>query len=167
MSRTTTFYWTCGLETGISGSLSEIPPSTRIHQIKSTLPIGLLARACTCAGINATFSENPDGSNTLTLVNDGSPAILQSIKLDVIKSILEKNVFTKSRKEIEEATKEKKVERVIKWTIYDFSGEGPGEQLCLFIYSRKNLTSLPLTSLERIDTEQYYRIMQKFRNLLK
>jgi len=165
MSRTV--YWPCDIETEVSGDTSRFEPSTRIHKMNSPLPTDLLAQVCDCARINATVSKNSDGSNTLTLVNDESSDILQSVKLDVIKSIIEKNVFKKSRKEIEEATKEKKVERVIKWTIYDFSGEGPGEQLCLFIYSRKNLTSLPLSSLERIGTDQYYGIMQKFRILLK
>ena len=162
-----TVYWPCGFQTEFSGSLSEIPPSTKIHQINSPLPISLLKQLCTCAHIDATFSENPDGSNTLTLVNNRSPAILQSIKVDVIESILKKNVFKKSQKEVKEAATKKKLERVITWKIYDFSGEGPGEQLCLFIYSRKDLTYLPLPSLERIETEQYHRIMEKFRNLLK
>ena len=162
-----TVYWPCGFQTEFSGSLSEIPPSTKIHQINSPLPISLLKQLCTCAHIDATFSENPDGSNTLTLVNNRSPAILQSIKVDVIESILKKNVFKKSEKEVKEAATNKKLERVITWKIYDFSGECPGEQLCLFIYSRKDLTYLPLPSLERIETEQYHRIMEKFRNLLK
>ena len=166
-SRTVYWHWPCDIETEFSGDISRLEPSTRLNKMDSPLPTDLLARVCDCARINATFSKNSDGSNTLTLVNDGSSDILQSVKLDVIKSILEKNVFKKSRTEIEEATTKKNLQRVIKWTIYDFSGEGPGEQLCLFIYSRKNLTSLPLSSLERIGTDQYYRIMQKFRNLLK
>ena len=141
-----TVYWPCGFQTEFSGSLSEIPPSTKIHQINSPLPISLLKQLCTCAHIDATFSENPDGSNTLTLVNNRSPAILQSIKVDVIESILKKNVFKKSEKEVKEAATNKKLERVITWKIYDFSGEGPGEPLCLFMYSRKDLRYLPLTS---------------------
>jgi hypothetical protein len=162
-----TVYWPCGITTDVSGDISRLEPSRQRHEMDSPLPISLLNQVCDCARINATFSENSDGSNKLTLVNDGSSDIWQRLKLNVIESIIERAVFRKSRTEIEEATTKKNLQRVIKWTIYDFSGEGPGEQLCLFIYSRRNLTSLPLSSLERIGTDEYYSIMQKFRNLLK
>jgi hypothetical protein len=133
----------------------------------SPLPLKLLQQICICARIEATFSTNPDGTPRITLVNTGSPAVWQRVKLRVILSIIERAVFRKSPEQIEEAAKKANLEKVISWKIYDFTGEGPGQPLCLFIYSRKDLRYLPLTSFDRIDTDGYHRMMGKFQDSLK
>ena len=100
-------------------------------------------------------------------MNDVSSAVWQRVKLSVISSIIERAVFRKSPEQIEEAAKKAHLEKVISWTVYDFSGEGPGQPLCLFIYSRKDLRHLPLTSVDRFDTDDYHNMMGKFQDLLK
>ena len=165
MSRT--WSWSCDITTEVSGDLSKHEASQGNHSMNSPLPTDLLARVCDCARINATFSTNPDGTNKITLVNNGSSAVWQRVKLSVISSIIERAVFRKSPEQIEEAAKNAKLKKVISWKVYDFSGEGPGEQLCLFMYSRKDLRHLPLIDPERIDTNEYLNMMRKFQDSLK
>ena len=163
MSRT----WTCDLRTDVSGDLSRLEASQGNHSINSPLPPKLLQQICSCARIGATFSTNPDGITIITLMNDVSSAVWQRVKLSVISSIIERAVFRKSPEQIEEAAKNAKLKKVISWKVYDFSGEGPGQPLCLFIYSRKDLRHLPLTSVDRFDTDDYHNMMGKFQDLLK
>ena len=163
MSRT----WPCDLDTKVSGDLSRLDASQENHSMNSILPLKLLQQICSCARIETTFSTNPGGTTRITLVNNGSPAVWQRVKLSVISSIIKRAVFRKSPEQIEEAAKKTKLAKVISWTVYNFSGEGPGEPLCLFIYSRKDLRYLPLTSLDRIDTDEYHNMMGKFQDLLK
>jgi hypothetical protein len=161
------YVWPCGIITDVSGSLSRLEPSRDNHSINSPLPQKLLEQICNCANIKATFSTNPDGTTRITLVNDRSPAVWQCVKLSVIRNIIERAVFRKSQEQIEDAAKKAELVKVIIWKIYDFSGEGPGQPLCLFMYSRKDLRYLPLTSFDRIDTDGYNEMMRKFRDLLK
>jgi len=163
MSRT----WPCDLETVFSGDLSRLEASQGDHLINLPFLIDLLKQVCNSAGIKAIFSTNPDGTTRITLVNNGSPAVWQRVKLSVISSIIERAVFRKSPEQIEEAAKKSQLTKVIHWTVYDFSGEGPGQPLCLFMYSRKDLRHLPLTSFDRIDTDEYHKMMGKFRDSLK
>ena len=159
--------WTCDLRTNVSGDLSRLEHSQEDHSMDSKLPPKLLQQICSCAEIKANFSTNPDGTTRITLVNNGSSAVWQRVKLSVISSIIERAVFRKSQEKITEAAKKAQLEKVITWRIYDFSGEVPGQPLCLFIYSRKDLRHLPLTSFERIDTDEYHNMMRKFQDSLK
>ena len=163
MSRT----WPCDLNTKVSGDLSRLDSSHGNHSRDFPFPPNLLKQICSCAGIDATFSTNPDGTNKITLVNNGSPAVLQCVKLSVIDGIIKRAVIRKSPEQIKAAAEKAQLQKVISWKIYDFSGEGPGEPLCLFMYSRKDLRDLPLTSFDRIDTDEYLGMMQSFRNMLK
>jgi hypothetical protein len=165
MSRTLS--WPCDITTEVSGNLSRLEASQGNHSKKSPLPLNLLQKICSCARIDATFSTNHDRITEITLVNNGSSDVLQRVKLSVISSIIERAVFRKSPEQIEEAAKKANLEKVISWKIYDFTGEGPGQPLCLFIYSRKDLRYLPLTSFDRIDTDGYHRMMGKFQDSLK
>jgi hypothetical protein len=159
--------WTCDIITKVSGNLSRLEASRENHSMNSPLPRNLLEQICNCAKIEATFSTNPDGTTRITLVNNGSAAAWQRVKLSVIQDIIERAVFRKSREQIEDAAKKVQLEKVISWKIYDFPGAGSAEQFCLFMYSRKDLSYLPLTSLDRIDTDDYHKMMQKFWNMLK
>lgn len=159
--------WPCDLTTETSGNLSRLEPSQWNHSMNLPLPLELLKQICICARIDATFSTNSDGTIKITLVNNSSPAVWQRVKLSVIESIIERAVLRKSPEQIKEAAEKALLQKVISWKIYDFSGEVPGEPLCLFMYSRKDLRHLPLIDPDRIDSDGYYTMMQSFRNMLK
>ena len=163
----TEIFWTCGVKTDVSGRMGSLESAVGNYSIILPLPDSLLKQICKSANIEATFSTNPDGTTELTLVNDGSSVVWQRVKLSVIESIVTRAVFKKSPDQIENAAKTANLEAVIQWTIYDYSGEVPGKPLSLFIYSRKDLRYLPLSSFNRISETQYIEMMQSFRNMLK
>ena len=162
-----TYTWTCDLTTYVSGNLSRLEPSQETHSMNSKLPLRLLQKVCNCASIDATFSTNLDRTTRITLVNNGSSAVLQSVKLSVISSIIDRAVLKKSPEQIKAAAENAGLQKVISWKIDDFSGESPGQALCLVIYTRKDLTYLPVTSLDRIETTEYHKMMRDFRDSLK
>jgi hypothetical protein len=161
--------WTCDLTTIVRGSLSSLAPSTGSYANDYFLPCSLLNQVCKSAGIDATISTNLDGSNRITLDNNGSSDVWQTIKLSVIRQILERYVFRKSPEQIEDKLnrKEGKLKKVINYNIFDFSSEGPEKQLCLFIFSKKTPCYLSLMDPTRMNVEDFNKMMRKFRDSLK
>jgi hypothetical protein len=161
------YEWPCYLKTTIKGPISRFEPSRVQHSSTYSFPKNVLEQVCRSARIAATFEENQEGHTKVTLVNGGMPEFMLQLRLGIISEILRRAVFRKGRDLIDRAARKFKLEKAITWTIYDYSGEGPGKELCLFIYYKKDLRHLSLLSLDRVDDDYYYTNIEKFKNELK
>ena len=152
--------WPCLFETTISGSLARLEASNLTYSETYPYRRGILEQICNCARIDAKLVENPDGSTTVTLVNGKTPAIMLKIRLSMIGNILRRALIMSSRENIEKAAKKFELGTAITWRIYDFSGEYPGREICLFIYYRISQSLLALT--DRWDNEYLFRKLGEF-----
>ena len=147
-------------ETTISGSLARLEASNLTYFETYPYRRGILEQICNCARIDANCVENPDGSTTVTLVNGKTPAIMLKIRLSMIGNILRRALIMSSPEKIEKAAMKLELKTAITWRIYDFSGEYPGREICLFIYYRSSQSLLPLT--DRWDNEYLFRKLGEF-----
>jgi len=152
--------WTCLFKTEFSGNLSRLDASKSTYSETFPYRRCILEQICNCARIDANCVENPDESTTVTLVNGETPAIMLKIRLSMIGNILRRALIMSSREKIEEAAKKLELKTAITWRIYDFSGEYPGRDICLFIYYRISQSLLALT--ERWDNEYLFRKLGEF-----
>jgi hypothetical protein len=152
--------WPCLLKTLISGSLARLEASNLTYLETYPYRRGILEQICNCARIDANCVENPDGSTTVTLVNGKTPAIMLKTRLSMIGNILRRALIRSSREKIEEVAKKLELRMAITWRIYDFSGEYPGREICLFIYYRISQSLLDLT--ERWDNAYLFRKLGEF-----
>jgi len=159
--------WPCYLETTIHGDTSRFEPSSVTHSRTYLFPPPVLEQVCRSAQINATFEKNQEGNTKVTLVNGRLPEFKLQLRLRIISDILRRAVFRKSPEQIESAAIKFKLEKAITWTIHDYSGEGPGKELCLFMYYKKDLRHLSHLSLDKVDDDYYYTNIEKFEKELK
>ena len=152
--------WPCLFETTISGSLASLEASNLTYSVTFPYKRRILQQICNCARIDAKLVENPDGSTTVTLVNGKTPAIMLKIRLSMIGNILRRALIPSSPDKIEEMAKKHELKTAITWRIYDFSGEYPGREICLFIYYRISQSLLALT--ERWDNAYLFRKLGEF-----